>query len=161
MLTQKSIYSLTERGISLLDVLFSTALVSLCFLLVYGGKSRGSAHAALQAENVRANAIIVEKIETIRQCSWAQINSNGFIRPRFTEHFVPASSGRAKSSARTRADDGIMYYGTISLSNAAVSGAYRADLKELTVALNWTHSGSPRSCYLTTFLSPNKVANNF
>jgi len=145
------------------DLLVSIALVSACFLLLHRGKAGGTDRAALAAEIVRANQIVVERIETIRRCRWDQINSNGFIPTSFTEHFLPPVSAGKNCSAPTPGvgpKGEITYYGTITISNAAVAGVYKAELKELTVALNWTHSNGPRSYYLKTFVSPNRMPDN-
>ena len=58
--------SASLRAISLVEVVFSIALVSVLFVSLYGGIASGFGLVNLARENLRANQIIVEKMETIR-----------------------------------------------------------------------------------------------
>ena len=142
------------------------ALVSVLFVSLYGGIASGFGLVNLARENLRANQIIVEKMETIRLYSWDQINSNGFIPTSFTDSFFPTvitnvddSNGQLRTNLSTFGNGGIIYYGTVSMSNAPVADAYKTNMKQFTVTLNWTNSGIPRTRTLTTYVSQNGLQN--
>jgi type II secretory pathway pseudopilin PulG len=158
--------SASQRAISLVEVVFSMALVSILFVSLYGGIASGFGLVNLARENLRANQIIVEKMETIRLYSWDQINSNGFIPATFTETFFPTvitnvddSNGQLRTNTTVFANGGITYFGTVTISNAPVADAYKTTMKEFIVTLNWTNSNIPRTRSLTTYVSQNGMQN--
>jgi hypothetical protein len=158
--------SASERAISLVEVVFSMALVSVLFVSLYGGIASGFGLVNLARENLRANQIIVEKMETIRLYSWDQINSNGFIPPTFIDHFFPTvitnvddSNGQLRTNLNTFGNGGISYYGTVTIADAPVADAYKTNMKQFTVTLNWTNSNIPRTRSLTTYVAQNGLQN--
>jgi hypothetical protein len=158
--------SASERAISLVEVVFSMALVSVLFVSLYGGIASGFGLVNLARENLRANQIIVEKMETIRLYSWDQINSNGFIPASFTDTFFPTvitnvddSTGQLRTNLTTFGNGGITYFGRVSMSDAPVADAYKTSMKQFTVTLTWTNSGIPRARSLTTYVSQNGMQN--
>lgn len=155
--------SASERAISLVEVVFSMALVSVLFVSLYGGIASGFGLVNSARENLRANQIIVEKMETIRLYSWDQISSNGFIPSAFTENFFPTVltnvDDNGRPSLTTFNNGGIKYYGTVTISNAPVSTNYSGDMKQFTVTLNWTNSGTPHTRSLTTLVARSGIQN--
>src|SRR5947209_8295222 len=79
-----------RSAFSLLDVVFSMALVTFLFVSLYAGIANGLALVNVTRENLRANQIILEKMETIRLYTWDQINSNGFLASTFKADFFPS-----------------------------------------------------------------------
>jgi hypothetical protein len=151
---------------SLIEVIFSMAMVSVLFVSLYGGIASGFGLVNLARENLRANQIIVEKMETIRLYSWDQINSNGFIPATFTANFFPSvitnlvdSGSTVVTNLSTFADGGIKYYGTVAMADANVSSNYAANMKQFTVTLSWTNAGIPRTRQLSTLISQNGMQN--
>src|SRR5207237_602455 len=78
-----------QSAFSLVEMIVCTAIMVILFVSLYGGISSGFAVVNLARENLRANQIIVEKMETVRLYNWDQINSNGFLPPTFTAPFFP------------------------------------------------------------------------
>jgi hypothetical protein len=142
------------------------ALVSVLFVSLYGGIASGFGLVNLARENLRANQIIVEKMETIRLYSWDQINTAGFVPSTFTANFFPSvitnlvdNGTTVVTNISTFANGGIVYYGTVLITNAPVSTNYSGDMKQFTVTLNWTNSGIPRTRQLTTFVARSGMQN--
>ena len=150
---------------SLVEVVFSMALVSILFVSLYGGIASGFSLVNLARENLRANQIIVEKMETLRLYSWDQINSNGFIPTTFTANFFPSVitnvTDNGQTNLSTFANAGIKYYGTMLITNvdAGSSSNYASTLRQCTVSLNWTNAGIPRTRSLSTYVSQNGMQN--
>jgi len=151
---------------SLIEVVFSMALVSVLFVSLYAGIASGFGLVNLARENLRANQIIVEKMETIRLYSWNQINTPGFIPTSFTANFFPSvitnlvdSGSTIVTNITTLANGGITYYGTVSITDPPVSSNYVSVMKQFTVTLNWTNSGIPRIRTLTTLVAQNGMQN--
>jgi type II secretory pathway pseudopilin PulG len=152
---------------SLVEVVFAMALVSVLFVSLYGGIASGFGLVTLARENLRANQILVEKMDTLRLYSWDQINSNGFIPKTFTANFFPSvitnlvtsSGGTVVTSTTTFTNTGISYYGQVLVTNAPVSTEYATNMKLITVTLTWTNGGVPRSRDLSTMVSQSGIQN--
>lgn len=155
-----------DAAFSLIEVVFAMALVSILFVSLYAGIAGGFGIVNSAREKLRANQIIVEKMETIRLYSWDQINSNGFIPTTFTANFFPSvitnlndSGSTVQTNLTTFTNTGITYFGTVTITNAPVSTNYSGDMLQFTVALNWTNGGVARSRQLTTFIARSGMQN--
>lgn len=153
-----------ERAFTLIEVTVSMAIIGILFVSLFSGVGYGFSLVNLARENLRANQIIVEKMETIRLYNWDQINSNGFIPLTFTADFFPPvvtnivsapGSGDGAASTAVVEGKGITYYGRITLTNAPVADAYKTNMKMVTVTLTWTNKNTPRTRELTTLVSKN------
>jgi hypothetical protein len=151
---------------SLVEVTLSMALVTVLFVSLYGGIATGFGLVNLARENLRANQVIVEKMETLRLYSWDQINSNGFIPPTFTAHFFPSvitniveTESVLRTNVQSFGNGGITYYGQLNIGDAPVSDVYATNMRLVTVTLNWTNSGIARTRELKTFVSQSGMQN--
>ena len=121
----------------------AVGVASIVFLAVYAGLSSGFAVVQLSRENLRANQIVQEKMETIRLYTWSQITTPGFIPTNFTDVFF---SG-------TQSVSGLIYTGVVSIADAPVTESYSNDLKEVTVSVNWVSADVTRTREMKTFIS--------
>ncbi len=137
---------------TLVEVLIATGILGIMIVSFYGGIAGGFAIINLSRENLRANQIVLEKMETIRLYSWDQINSNGYIPATFTAPFYPA----AGSSTQTA---GITYYGSLTISNAPLAAAYSNNLKLVRVSVVWTNGKVPRTREMETLVSEFGIQN--
>ena len=140
------------------------AIIGTLFLSLYGGISSGFAVVNLARENLRANQIALEKLETIRLYTWEQVNSNGFVAPTFTEAFFPeidykqVAENRGEEVGEQEAashDSGFTYYGTVTVTNAPaeIPAAYADSLRRIIVSITWTNGGVPRLREMETLVS--------
>jgi prepilin-type N-terminal cleavage/methylation domain-containing protein len=152
------------EAFTLVEVIVCTAIVSILFVSLYGGIASGFSLVTLARENLRANQVILEKMETIRLYNWDQVNSNGFLPSSFTAPFYPSvitnlvgtnSSGGQQTSLTTnfQAAGSLIYYGTLIITNAPVSDAYATNMKMVTVSLVWTNGKAVRKREMQTFVS--------
>jgi len=160
-----------ESAFSLVEGIVCTAIMAVVFVSLYGGISSGFAVVNLARENLRANQIIVEKMETIRLYNWDQINSNGFLPPTFSAPFFPGvitnlvatnADGTIQTSlARfdSSTSGGLTYYGTVNITNAPVSDQYSTNMRLVTVSLSWTNRNNVRNRQLQTLVSQNGMQN--
>src|ERR1051325_6941474 len=96
-----------RSAFTLIEVAMTTAILGVVFAAFYSGIAAGFSLVGLTRENLRANQLLLERMETIRLYSWDQINSNGFIPPTFTAPFYPPVAGQ------TNQNSGVTYYGTL------------------------------------------------
>jgi Tfp pilus assembly protein PilV len=133
------------RAFSIMEVLVATLLVSVIFLSLYAGISAGLGMVQLSRENLRATQILQEKMETIRLYNWDQINQQGFVPATFTAPFYGTNVNSP--------DAGIIYQGSLSISNAPVSESYSGDLRMVTAVVRWTSGNVERNREMSTFVS--------
>src|SRR5687768_17046404 len=99
--------NLGNSGASLIEVLVVVALVGTLFVSLYAGIASGFGVVNVARENLRANQIILERLETIRLYNWDQINEPGFIATNFTAYFFPQLPMKdAVPLSRPTTDDG-------------------------------------------------------
>ena len=132
-----------RRAFTLVEVLVTVAIVGTSFVSLYSGISMGFAIINVSRENLRAVQILQEKVETIRLYNWDQINSNGFIPATFSEPFYPKAA----------TNSGLVYTGTVVVTNAPISESYRNDLRLVVLTVSWTSGNVTRQREMQTFIA--------
>ena len=135
-----------RSAFTLIEVAVTSAILGVIFVTFYAGIGAGFSMVSLSRENLRANQILLDKMETVRLYSWSQINSNGFIPLTFTAPFESAGGARTNGS-------GVTYYGELSIGDAPISANYSTNLKLVTVSLTWTNGKSARVRSMQTLVS--------
>ena len=141
-----------ESGMSLVDVIMAVALLGVMAGGIFGSFRYGFFSLQLLRENQRATQILLEKVETIRLYSWDQVNTPGFIPTNLpTEYYDPQAPAGAQ---------GVAYNGTLSApTNVPFSTSYSANLRQLTITLNWTTGNIPHTRRLTTYIAKDGLQN--
>jgi hypothetical protein len=111
---------------------------------LFSGFTSGLFTMQMARENLRATQIMLEKMETIRLYHWDQIGTPGFVATNFTEAYDPQS---------TSTNQGIIYSGTVNISNAPFTNSYSANVKKVTVRVAWKTGELNRSREFTTFVA--------
>jgi prepilin-type N-terminal cleavage/methylation domain-containing protein len=124
--TAKDSACASGSGFTLPETLVAVAILGICFSSLFTAITMGVMLMRTAREGQRATQLEVEKFEEIRLYNWDQINSNGFIPSTFTASFDPTST-----------NGGLVYNGTVSITNAPITGSYSNDLKLVTVQLTW------------------------
>ena len=136
-----------RSAFTLIEVAMTTAILGIVFTGFYAGIGSGFATIGLTRENLRANQILLEKMETIRLYSWDQISSNGFITPTFSAQFYPPVGGLSNTSP------GITYHGRIAVTPPPFDAIYSNNVKLVTVSITWTNGNNPRTRSMQTLVS--------
>lgn len=128
---------------SLMEAMVGMGLLGTVVGALLSGFTTGFFHMQMARENLRATQIMLEKMETLRLYSWQQINSNGFIKPTFTEYYDPKATN----------SQGAAYTGTLTISPAAVGSSYSNDMKLVTVSINWKTGNIKRTRAFNSYVS--------
>ena len=137
---------IAESAFTLAELMIGCAILGIMVVSLFGGISFGFSNITLARQNLRATQIGLEKMEIVRMYSWEQVNSNGFVPRTFTAPFAPVTkSGDANG--------GVVYYGTIVITNVALSTTYDNEMRRVTVNLNWTNRNIPQSLEMSTYVS--------
>jgi prepilin-type N-terminal cleavage/methylation domain-containing protein len=131
------------RAFTLVEVTISMGLLGLVLSILYNGITAGFFTVRMGRENLRATQILLEKAETLRLYSWAQITNKAYIKTNFSAPFDPNSvSGK-----------GCVYSGTIEIVPAALDTDYTADMRLVTIRVNWKTGGLNRTREFRSFVS--------
>ena len=130
------------RGYTFIEIMVAGGLLGFMVFSVYTAFSFGFTTIALSQENLRADQILVQKLETLRIYDWAKLNS-GYIPSSFTNSFS-TNGGMAQ---------GVTYTGTVSIAPVPLTESYSNTLRQVTVTLGWTSGGIARTRSMSTFVS--------
>jgi prepilin-type N-terminal cleavage/methylation domain-containing protein len=146
-------YLNARAAFTLIEVAITCAIIGIIFAGFYAAIGSGFSLVSLTRENLRANQIMLDKMETLRLYSWSQINSNGFVPPTFTAPFFPAEAGQPD------ANTGATYYGTLEITDPPFAVNYTNNLKLVTVTITWTNGLRPRTRSMETLVSEFGIQN--
>jgi prepilin-type N-terminal cleavage/methylation domain-containing protein len=135
-----------QRAFTLIETLVAFAILGLVIFSFYAAMSSGFTTIRVSQEDVRADQILMQKLETLRVYHWTRIFTNGFIPQNFQTGFTVTNG----------ISSGVVYDGTITLAPFTVSAAnetYRDALRQVTVSVNWLSAGVPRTRSITTLVS--------
>jgi type II secretory pathway pseudopilin PulG len=138
----KNRHSAGVSGFTLPETCVTVAVVLICFASLFTGVTMAVSLMRVSREGQRATQLEVEKFEEFRLYNWDQINSNGFIPLTFSAPFDPTST-----------NGGVVYSGTITITNAPISGSYSNDLKLITVQLTWPSGNTVITQSLSSFVA--------
>ena len=133
----------TPSGFSLIDVLLSMMVIGGLVLSLYAAIAWGFSVIRIARENLRATQVMAEKMETIRLYNWDQVTSNGFVPSTFSVAYYPAGSGST----------GIIYNGTMVITNCPLFTSYKGDMRKVTVTVNWKSGKLARTRTWETYVS--------
>jgi len=123
-------------------------LVGMSVAAFYGAFVSGLGILRVTRENLRATQILEERMEVIRLIRWDDV-APGFIPPTFTA-----------SHAGTNTSTGVVYQGTVTVTNAPISEKYAGDLRMIQVDLKWKSGNVWRTRQMTTFVSKYGLQNH-
>ena len=165
MIATKSESELLKRAqptaaFTLVETLVSTAIVAIFFVALYTGITQGFSLMANAREGLRANQILLDKMEEMRLYTWDQINSFGttksFIPTNFTESYYPTNNSSLQTvstGTSTNAAD-FKYYGSINVTNVAfTNAAYVTNLRRVIVSVTWTNGAKVFNHEMSTIVS--------
>ena len=136
---------------SLVEVMVAVIVVTILFTALFTGLSQGFAVSLVTTEKLRANQIVLERIEGIRLVKWSDRNNTALVPLTFTNSYYP--------SAVAGQSQGVSYIGTVTIANANLGTAYNDDLDKVTVTVTWVSGAITRTQQLSTFISRNGLQN--
>lgn len=153
-----------QIGFTLVEALVATAVVSIFFVALYTGIAQGFGIMSNAREDLRANQILVDKMEEMKLYRWDQITSFGtqtsFIPTNFTEAYYPSGTNLSAQTttfgqASTQNTNGnFRYYGSVSITNVTFTNtAYSTNMREVTISVAWTNGAKAHRHEMTTYVS--------
>jgi hypothetical protein len=118
-------------------------IAGVVMVALFGAFSTGFSTIRVNQESVRADQILVEKLETLRLYTWSNVTTPGYIQTNFTTSFYTGN--------------GVTYTGTIQIAAAPMSNLYSNNMRQVTVTLNWTSGRVPRTRTMSTLVARNGI----
>lgn len=142
-----------ERGGSLVEVIVAIVILSILGAGIVGSINYGMFMMRLARENARATQVLLEKTEALRLYTWDQIvYSNNFLPSTFTAAYDP--------QAASTNNQGCIYFGYITNSSVPFSTSYSTNLRQISIALQWTSFGGiNHSRSITTYIAKDGLQN--
>jgi type II secretory pathway pseudopilin PulG len=136
----------TLAAFTLVENLVSMAILGLSMLSLCGAFSFGFRLIRVTQENVRADQILVEKLETIRVYDWSHVTNSSFIPTNFTAQFLPTGPA-----------NGATYTGAVAIVRPAMTESYSNTVRQVTISVTWASAGLNRTRSMTTFVAQNGI----
>lgn len=139
---------LSPRGaFTIVEVLLGCGVLVIMGISLYAGFTFGIQQVRSARENIRATQILEEKMELARLLNWNQVaNLPGYIPTSFQEAYYSTSATNVPTG-------GVVYYGTVLVTNAPVTETYSNDLRMIQVTVKWTNFNLPHTRTTSTFVS--------
>jgi len=134
-----------RAGFTLVEGVVGAAILGFTMAALYGAFSFGFTTIKLSQEEVRADQILVQKLETLRVYDWTQV-TGGYLQAQtnFTAYY---SSG---------ATNGLSYSGLLSVTPfVPTTESYSNTLRQVTASVSWPSGGITRTRTMTTLYSTN------
>jgi prepilin-type N-terminal cleavage/methylation domain-containing protein len=140
-----------KRAFSLVEVIVATFVVAILFTALFIGLSQGFAVSTAATERLRANQIVLERIEGFRLVRWSDLNNTALVPTSFTNYYNPsAPAGQSK---------GASYIGRVTIATPSLGTSYNDKMKKITVTVTWVTGTITRTETVSTFVSQNGLQN--
>jgi prepilin-type N-terminal cleavage/methylation domain-containing protein len=141
-----------QQGFSLVESMVGFLILGITVAALYGGFSFGFNSIKLSQEEVRADQILVQKLETLRIYNWTNIINSSFMATatNFTAYY-----------STSNAVHGVTYNGTLSISPfvpSATPETYSSSLRQVTASVSWFSEGMNHTRTMMTLVSSNGIS---
>jgi hypothetical protein len=135
--------SAKSAAFTLIETVVAFFILAIVTFSLYAALSFGFTTIRLAQENVRADQVLTQKMETIRVYHWSKVFTPGYLPPTFQAAYSQSGSTN-------------VYSGSITVGDFPVSPAnesYADSLRQVTITVSWASGGVTRSRSLTSFVS--------
>lgn len=136
-----------QVGFTLIEVMTAVGIVGIVSVTLYAGLASSFSAVENSRLELRATQILTEKLEAIRLFNWDQVTTPGFIPQDFTEKYEPSKSGS------------VVYTGSVTITPAAVQGAYDSTMRKAVAQITWVNNGGAREKRMETLISQYGIQN--
>lgn len=127
-----------------MEILLAGTVLAVVAVSLYGAYSAGFAQIRLTQESLRADQILVEKLETLRVYNWADVAGGIFFPTNFTAPF--------SSTSRTN-----LYAGSLVIATVPITESYSNNLRRVTAMVAWQSGGLVHIRSMSTLFAQNGI----
>jgi type II secretory pathway pseudopilin PulG len=129
---------------TIVEVIFGVAVVGVLVVGLFAAIAFSASSVRVGQEDQRVTQLLTEKLDTIRLYNWTQLDGDepGYVPTNFTARIDAANT------------NSLTYYtGTVSIVQAPIEEAYRSNLLQVTVTVQWTAGSRPQSRSMSTYVA--------
>lgn len=135
-----------QRGFTLVETLVGVGILGITVAALCGAFSFGFNTIKLSQEDVRADQILVQKLESVRAYYWAQVTNINYFPTNFPVSY-----------STTGTVHGITYTGTLAVAPFPGVQTYSDTLRQVTASIWWFSEGQNHTRTMTTLVSQNGI----
>jgi len=141
------------QAFTLVEVLVSVSIVAFLFTALFLGIAFCFSVTRFERENLRATQIVLERMEGIRLFNWDQLTNTVLNPTSFTARYFPGNG--------TLPASGLVYNGSVTVSPVTLNppATYSANMKIVTVTVQWKSGNLTRSRSVSTYVARDGVQN--
>lgn len=144
-----------HSAFSFIEVMVAVGIIGVSFAAVFASMTMGFSVTQLSRENLRATQIMLDKMEGVRLYSWSQLNDSTFLISSFTNWFYETNNiGQSNAIG-----NGVQYTGSVAVAAFPVTNSYSANMRMITVTVNWTSGNVARTRSMVTYSSLSGLQN--
>lgn len=138
-----------KSAFALVEVCISMAILSIVMAAFYVGLVQGLGVTKQSRENLRANQIVMEKVDLLRLYNWNQLVYSNMLPTTFVDYYTPSNTAR-----------GVSYYGSVTVTPTSFASDYNTNMRIVTVSLLWTNNNNaPFNRSVSTFVAKDGIQN--
>ncbi len=134
-----------SAAFSLVETAIGFAITGILMVSLFAGFSSGFAIIKSSRENARATQVLLEKMEQLRLTTFDDLTN---MPTTFTAPFYTTGTNSTDSG-------GFNYTGAVSVASLAGGVDYNGNLKQITVAVNWSVDSLSHSRSISSYVSRN------
>lgn len=131
------------------------AIMLVLFTSLFAGLTMGLSVTQMSRENLRATQIITDKLEGLRLYTWGQLTDPSYLNTSFANYFFETNNIQSTNSQ----GNGIIYTGTITVTNFPFATSYTTNCRLVTVTVGWSSGGVDHSRSMVTVYSEKGLQN--
>ena len=137
----------SASGFTLVETVVASFIAAIVLPSIYGGLVTGFSMIKAAREDLRANQVIVQRMEAIRLSPYQALQDPAAYPARVTEYY--------SESGKTNGAGGTAYTVTYSWAPgpASLPPSYRTNVLLVTVAASWQSGNVPRTCSMQTYVA--------
>lgn len=140
--TCQKIARIARGGFTLTEALVAMAVGGIMVVSLYSGMTSASYSMRLAREDLRATQVLLDKLETIRLCTWNQVNDPSFMPSTFSEPIYPEQPNSA------------VLTGTLAIDSSNLTAKYNDQIRMVTVTVTWGGNGElKRTRQMSTYVA--------
>jgi prepilin-type N-terminal cleavage/methylation domain-containing protein len=134
----------SRAAFTLVEVMFAMVIIGFLVVSLYAAIATSASWVRACQENEAVTQILSERLDTIRLYNWDQVTNRSFVQTNFVVGIDPI---RTNSRA--------YYTGRVDIVHPApiAESAYRTNIVQVTVTVNWISGSRPQTRTMTSFVT--------
>ncbi|MBI3850607.1 MAG: prepilin-type N-terminal cleavage/methylation domain-containing protein [Verrucomicrobia bacterium] len=147
--------SALRGAFSLVEVMVGVLVLGIVLISLYAGFGSGFLVMQVTRENLRATQILMQRMETIRLYTWAQLHDTNYFPLTFIESYGPTAGTNSTvyTGKVINAAGNVAVPGPPDAVSSGLPDAYRTNIALVRIQITWPSSGTLRTREMQTYVA--------